>query len=73
MDLTILTDEELNQYRIDVATEQERRARLAQAPTQIADMARRYVEDGGDIAVVQAAVEPVAVSDAPEPEADPEA
>lgn len=69
MDLTALTNEELDQHRVDVANEQERRTRLAQVPTQIADMVRRYVEDGGDIAVVQAAVEPVTV----EPEADPEA
>ncbi|MBB3041238.1 hypothetical protein [Nocardioides soli] len=47
-DLTTLTDNDLDQLRIDVTNELERRQRLASAPAQVADIARRYTDDGGD-------------------------
>lgn len=58
MDYTKLTDDELGQARLDVAIEQERRQRLAQAPAQIAAIAARYIEDGGDRADLDVALEP---------------
>lgn len=47
-DLTTLTDEELDQLRVDVSTEQERRANLAQIPATIQELAAKYTEGGGD-------------------------
>lgn len=57
MDLTTLTDEQLDQLRIDVAIEQERRAALATIPGQITDLATRYRAGGGDPADLTAAIE----------------
>lgn len=48
MDLTTLTDEQLAEHLNAVLAEQERRQRLAAMPAQIAEMAARYVADGGD-------------------------
>lgn len=48
IDLTTLTPDELDALRVNVQTEQERRARLALIPTQIAELTARYIEDGGD-------------------------
>ena len=53
MDLTTLTDDDLDALRIDVLNEQERRARLALIPAQIAELTARYIEDGGDPADLQ--------------------
>jgi methyl-accepting chemotaxis protein len=39
MDIKTLTDDELEQHRVDVLTEQERRQRIANAPTQISQIA----------------------------------
>lgn len=47
-DLIDMLDEDLDALRIAILTEQERRARLAQIPAQMADLAQRYVADGGD-------------------------
>lgn len=55
-DLTAITDADLNQLRIDVLNEQERRQRLAAIPTQVADLAARFVADGGDPADLTAAL-----------------
>ena len=49
MDLKTLTDDELEQHRVDVLTEQERRQRLANAPTQISQIAAAFITDGGDL------------------------
>lgn len=51
MNLTELSDDELDNLRVDVLTEQERRQTLANAPAQADDLARRYrtatgVQDG---------------------------
>lgn len=48
MDLTTLTDEQLDAHRVAVLTEQERRANLAAIPNQIRDLARAYRDGGGD-------------------------
>ena len=39
---------ELEQYRVDVLTEQERRQRLSAIPTQVTQLAGQFVADGGD-------------------------
>lgn len=56
MDLTAFTDSELYDHLNAVLDEQNRRQRLAAIPAQVADLAARYVADGGDPAVIQAAV-----------------
>ena len=48
MDLTTLTDDQLDARRIAVLTEQERRAKLAELPDQLADMARDAIAAGVD-------------------------
>lgn len=48
MDLTKLSDEELDQHRRDVLQEQERREALETIPQQIAELKAKYVEGGGD-------------------------
>ena len=50
LELTTLTDEELDTLRTDVAIEQERRQALATIPDQIRDLTAKYVDGGGDIA-----------------------
>jgi hypothetical protein len=56
MDYTTLTDEELDEHRIMVLSEQERRARLAAAPEQARVLAAAYEADGGDPADLVAAI-----------------
>ena len=56
MDLRTLTDDELEQHRVDVLTEQERRQRLATAPQQVTQIAQSYIADGGDLAALTQAV-----------------
>lgn len=48
MDLRSLSDDDLNEHRIAVATECERRANLAAIPEQIGQLAKVYREGGGD-------------------------
>lgn len=48
MNLQDLTDEELDQHRQAVLAEQERRQALATIPEQIAELAKKYVDGGGD-------------------------
>lgn len=48
MDLTTLTDDELDEHRRAVLAEQERRENLARIPEQVADLARTYTAGGGD-------------------------
>lgn len=52
MDHRTLTDDELEQHRVDVLTEQERRQRLATAPTQISQIAAAFIADGGELAAL---------------------
>lgn len=62
MDLRALTDEELDDLRIDVLTEQERRANLAAIPGQIEALAKVYRDGGGDEAALQDALTPEQVA-----------
>ena len=48
MDLRALADTELDELRIDVAVEQERRANLAAIPEQIKELAEKFRDGGGD-------------------------
>ncbi len=48
MDITTLTDEDLDTLRIDVATEIERRAALDQIPEQVRALADTYEAGGGN-------------------------
>lgn len=48
MDLTTLTDADLDQMRRDVLNEQERRAKIAQLPDELAAMTRDAVAAGVD-------------------------
>ena len=48
IDLTTLTDEQLDELRVAILTEQERRANLAQIPATILELAAKYKEGGGD-------------------------
>lgn len=52
MDLNTLSDDELNAYLNAVLAEQERRQRLANAPTQISQIATAFIADGGDLAAL---------------------
>ena len=56
MDLTTLTDEQLDEHRRAVLTEQERRANLAAIPEQIEQLAKVYREGGGDEQALTAAL-----------------
>lgn len=47
MDLTTFTDEDLDQQRIDVATEQERRQAVLNLPGQIEELTKRYKKASG--------------------------
>lgn len=47
MDLTTYTDDDLDQLRVDVLTEQERRRIAADAPAQIEALSRRYLHATG--------------------------
>lgn len=48
MDLTTMTEAELDAHRVEVAQEQERRARLAAIPEQVTAAAEAWREAGRD-------------------------
>lgn len=56
MDLTTYTNAELDQLRLDVLNEQERRKRLVTIPATITTLADQYVVSGGDRADLSNAV-----------------
>lgn len=56
MDYTTLTDDELEQARLEVANEIERRKRLASLPETIKDFTLQYHNDGGDVFALQTMV-----------------
>ena len=62
MDLTTLTDDQLDAHRIAVLTEQERRANLAVIPEQIATLAKTYRDGGGDEKALTDALTPEQVA-----------
>ena len=47
MDYKTLTDEQLDEARTAILTEQERRANLEQIPATIQELADKYAEGGG--------------------------
>ena len=57
MDLTTLSDDELEEHRVAVLTEKERRQRCAELPEQITDMCRAAVAAGVPEAAVLDAAE----------------
>lgn len=57
-DVRDLDDDQLDALRVVVLTEQERRSNLALIPTQIADLAGKYRDGGGDEAALQDALTP---------------
>ncbi len=50
-----MTDDDLDALRVAVAVEQERRQALATIPAQVAQLAARFVDGGGDPADIIAA------------------
>lgn len=63
VDFSRFTDDQLDQLRVDVLTEQERRANLSQIPNQVTELAKAYRAGGGDEdALIQA------ISHTPDPE-----
>ena len=63
MDLTTLTDEQLDDHRRAVLIEQERRAKLAQLPEQIGQLAKVYRDGGGDEGALQDALTPEQIAE----------
>ena len=47
IDLSTLTDEQLDELRVEVLTEQEHRQRMSAIPNQIKDLADQYEAGGG--------------------------
>lgn len=58
MDYKTLTDTELEQQRIEILTEQERRANLEQIPATIAELAAKYTDGGGQREALENAIKP---------------
>ena len=56
-DLTSMTDADLDTLRVATLTEQERRARIATGPAQLADDARALVAAGADPGALREAIE----------------
>lgn len=47
IDLSTLTDEQLDEQRVAILTEQERRQRMSAIPDQVRDLADQYEAGGG--------------------------
>lgn len=47
IDLSTLTDEQLDEQRVAILTEQERRQRMSAIPDQVKDLADQYEAGGG--------------------------
>lgn len=56
LDLTTFTDDDLDALRQQVAAERERRDALATIPGMVGDLARRYMDGGGDVSDLTAAI-----------------
>lgn len=48
IDLTVLSDDEINQLELAVAIEQERRRDLANIPAQMQQLRAKFIDGGGD-------------------------
>lgn len=62
MDLTALTDDQLDDHRRAVLTEQERRENLAAIPEQIEALAKVFRDGGGDERALTDALTPEQVA-----------
>lgn len=60
VDFSRFNDEQLDQLRVDVLTEQERRTNLAQIPAQVTELAKTYRAGGGDENALMDAIAEVA-------------
>lgn len=58
MNLNTYTDEALDQLWVEVATERERRTRMAQIPDQVRILAQQFHEGGGDMRLLNTAITP---------------
>ena len=58
MNISTLTDTELDALRVDVLNEQERRANLATIPVTLATLAAQFIAGGGEQATIDEAVSP---------------
>jgi len=58
MNLATLTPTELDTLRIEILTEQERRASLLAIPATVAILAAQYVAAGGERSTLDAAIAP---------------
>ena len=58
MNLTTLTDDQLDLHRIEVITEQERRTNLNAIPAQVTILAAQFITAGGEQATLDAAISP---------------
>lgn len=56
MDLKTLTDDQLDEHRVEVLTECERRQKMDAIPEQVRDLAADYKQGGGDPAVLEHAI-----------------
>ena len=52
MNLNELSDDDLDNLRVDVLIEEERRQARDQIPAQIADLTARFIDAGGDPAAL---------------------
>lgn len=68
VDLTTLNESDLDRLRLAVLSEQDRRYRQAMVPNQVQQMTKQFVEDGGDVALIEQAV---SNATAPEPATTP--
>jgi len=57
VDLTTLSDDDLAAHLDAVLAEQERRTRLATIPGQVAALAQQYVDGGGSVEDLAAAIQ----------------
>ena len=62
MDLTTLTDEQLDDHRRAVLIEQERRANLEAIPEQIKELAEKFRDGGGEEQALADALTPEQVA-----------
>lgn len=59
IDLTQYDDTDLDTLRVEILTEQERRANQARIPAEVAQLAQRYKDGGGDTADLTAAIDAI--------------
>lgn len=68
VDLTALSESDLDRLRLAVLSEQDRRYRQAMVPNQVQQMTKQFVEDGGDVALIEQAVSNATTPEPTQPE-----